>query len=152
MFFVDVVSMSPNLRLESRLGPGGLSVPVAEGARRGGGAFCDENAAIRLATLLFTSVSEELAGGSVDLPRPCFNAADANLDVASGLEASARCTAEAADPCDPSDSPTCAKISGRDEKYLFKETEKKECHQILGRVPDFTEQHVIDSDRVQNSL
>jgi hypothetical protein len=82
MFFVDVVSMSPNFynnfscemgwgaswdiyiemrtRLESRLGPGGLSVPVAEGARRGGGAFCDENAAIRLATLLFTSVSEDL--------------------------------------------------------------------------------------------
>jgi hypothetical protein len=60
-----------------------------------------------------------LAAGSDDLGRPCFNAADASLDVASGLEARARCTAEAADPFDLSDSPTCAKISGRDEKYLL---------------------------------
>ena len=45
------------------------------------------------------------AAPGLDLGKLCFNAADVNFDLASGLDARARWRAEAADPFDPPDSP-----------------------------------------------
>lgn len=63
-----------------------------------------------------------MAEYGLDLGTPCFKPAETNLDVASGFEASARWTADAAAPpavvpLEPED-PALAKISGRDVKYL----------------------------------
>lgn len=59
----------------------------------------------------------------LDLGTPCFNPAENSFEVASGFDAIARCTAEAAAPpavpaTATSEEPAFAMMSGRDEKYL----------------------------------
>ena len=105
------------------MGPGGL-LAVAGERCGGGGVFCDENAATlpatllivvsgsedcistRLATCIMLNTVSLTALPGLDLGKPCFKAAEANFDEASGLDTIARWTAEAADPLDPPDSPT----------------------------------------------